>query len=234
MSRTDLARAILEGWEKALPLHALARPLALLAHIDGESIDRIAALTCGERDARMLRLRELALGTALDCEASCPRCGERLEFEVATEALRQPHGEAGRRYCAPLGRGMVDFRLPTTADLLEVRDIEDADARVRALLHRCVEDGATLEPDDVSALSERMSEADPQGDVRLALQCPACASSWDAPFYIAGFVWAEVERLALRLLDHVHILACSYGWTQDEILGLSATRRQYYLDRCAG
>jgi uncharacterized protein with PIN domain len=234
LSRTDLARAILDGWDDAQALGTLERPIALLARVSGEPFESIAALACGERDARMLSLRERALGTALDCEATCPRCDERLEFTAGSASLHFPHGDARRRHAMSVAGRDLAFRLPTTADLVAVGGIREADARMQALAHRCLEDGAELAPAELAAVSERMGEADPMSDIHLALECPECGHRWDAPFDITPFVWSEIDRLALGLMDQVHVLASVYGWTQDEVLTLSATRRQYYLDRCTG
>ena len=76
----------------------------------------------------------------------------------------------------------------------------------------------------------RMGDADPQADVQLALACPGCRHEWSAPFDIATFFWSELKARAEMLLREVHELAAAYGWSENEILGLSAARRAAYLE----
>jgi hypothetical protein len=87
-----------------------------------------------------------------------------------------------------------------------------------------------LDEDTVTALSERMSELDPQGDVQLALNCPLCSHHWDAPLDIVSFVWGEIHAWAVRLLHDVHALALAYSWRESDILAMSPWRRQAYLE----
>jgi hypothetical protein len=75
-----------------------------------------------------------------------------------------------------------------------------------------------------------MAASDPVAEVLLDLRCPLCAHSWQALFDIASFLWMEISAHARRLLREVDALARAYGWGEAEILGLSATRRQAYLE----
>ena len=72
--------------------------------------------------------------------------------------------------------------------------------------------------------------ADPQASVRLALTCPACAHGSERPFDVVAYLWIEVDAWARRTLAEVHALAAAYGWSEREILALSARRRQLYLE----
>ena len=74
-----------------------------------------------------------------------------------------------------------------------------------------------------------MADADPQADVQLAMTCPTCGQTRKAAFDIASFFWSEIERWSLRMFREVHTLATAYGWREKEILGMSAWRRQVYL-----
>jgi len=109
----------------------------------------------------------------------------------------------------------------------------------RRLLERCVQralrNGESIPggeiPDGVAdAVSERMAEADPQADVRLALACPECGHRWQAVLDVVSFLWAEIHAWAIRLLRDVHVLAATYGWREVDILALTPWRRQAYLD----
>ena len=49
-------------------------------------------------------------------------------------------------------------------------------------------------------------------------------------FDIVSFFWTELEVWVARVLSDVHTLAQAYGWSEHDILSLSLTRRQCYLE----
>jgi hypothetical protein len=107
----------------------------------------------------------------------------------------------------------------------------DAERGLRKLVERCVvEASGELSPAVVETLSRAMLEADPQAEITLALECPACGQRWQALFEIAAFLWNELAAQARRLLHEIDALARAYGWNEREILSLSAVRRQSYLE----
>jgi len=78
-----------------------------------------------------------------------------------------------------------------------------------------------------------MLEADPRAEITIRLTCPACSHEWDLLFDIADFFWTEIAAKGHRLLREIDVLARAYGWTEREILSLSAQRRQTYLELLA-
>jgi hypothetical protein len=107
------------------------------------------------------------------------------------------------------------------------------------LLRRCLlsvdDHGAALDADRlphevVTAVADRMAEADPQADTELRLRCEVCEHGWSALFDIPSFLWTELDAWARRALYDVHTLARAYGWTESDILRLSPRRRQHYLE----
>src|SRR5512139_1477437 len=85
--------ALLAAWERTLRLTRPWREVALLSAVTGAPAEELARLPVGERDRRLLLLRERAFGGRLECESSCPACGARLEFELEAESLRLPTGD---------------------------------------------------------------------------------------------------------------------------------------------
>jgi hypothetical protein len=81
----------------------------------------------------------------------------------------------------------------------------------------------------MSAVAQKMSDADPQADVHTGLTCPECGHHWEAVFDIVSFFWEEIENWIRRTLREVHLLASAYNWRESDILALSPWRRQYYL-----
>jgi hypothetical protein len=235
---------LLEVWERGLAAPPVERMLALLqvANPD-QSADDLARLTIGQRDGQLLTLREWTFGDRLVSVATCPRCGARLELDFAVGDIRaEPPGSDAELVLLAAGY-TVAFRLPTSRDLAPLATATDLALARRALLARCVLDareGDEPRPADqlpetvANALARRMAEADPQADVQLALTCPTCGHAWHEAFDIVSFFWSEIDAWAARTLRDVHVLASRYGWSEADILTISAWRRQTYLDLISG
>ena len=240
------AARLLEVWERGRLLSGNRRALLLLEEAwSDESPTGLARLPVGRRDARLLTLRTRLFGSTLHSVSSCPECGEALEWSQSADELRATGaddpvetGEAG--LVVEEADYSVRFRLPTTEDLLAVGQ---GGGGARALLERCVEEarqvGRTLAVDDlpedvVAAIGREMERADPQAQVTLRLECPSCGHRFENVFDIVSYLWAEIDRWARRLLDDVHLLASRYGWSEAEILAMSAWRRDAYLTRIRG
>jgi hypothetical protein len=242
---------LLDVWEAGEGQPLAWRALSLLAAAY-PAVDRegLLAWSVGRRDLYVLALRAACFGRDVESVADCPVCGERLEiaFDVAdivapvTEQIPAPEdpimdGGAPQVTADWNGRALR-FRLPNAGDLVALSHCRDLDEGRRLLLHRCSLDANGAEVDGlpepvVEALAQRMADADPQADVRLALTCPLCDHAWMATFDITAHLWAEVDAWARRTLLEVHTLARAYGWCEAEILALSPQRRQRYLELIA-
>ena len=237
------AAELLAAWDEASAQPPARRAIRLLAAgWPGTPSELWLRGTVGDRDARLLSLREELFGHQLEVVARCPSCGESLEVELRTDDVRAPAPPGGRLLCVEAGGCRVEGHLPTSADLIEVGGLAPEEARA-ALLSRCIEvaqrgggdvDAAALPADVTQALARAMAEADPQADMNLSLSCPACQHRWSMPFDILSYLWDEVEDWARRLLREVHALASAYGWSERDILGMSARRRRLYLELSGG
>lgn len=243
------ATELLAVWERGLSQTPVERALALLgAACAGEPTEALARLSVGERDARLLTLREWTFGRQLTSLVSCPACGEQLELNLDADELHAtPSSDAGAgaalKSVEPLTMTTagyeVSFRLPNSLDLSAVADAAGVGDAAATLLERCLVEArrgdercaaAALPPEVAAAVAARMGEADPQAELSFALKCPACGEDWQAPFDIESFFWAEIGAWARRILGEVHVLASSYGWREADILNMSARRRQFYLE----
>jgi hypothetical protein len=86
-----------------------------------------------------------------------------------------------------------------------------------------------LEDAALAALSEALLAADPMVDLEFAVKC-MCGHRWTTLLDPAVFVWSEVSAAAARLLREVDRLARAYGWSQGDILEMSAARRGAFLE----
>ncbi len=227
---------ILKVWEEGQGEHHLDRALTfLLAAFPDTTRDKLAELSIGQRDAYLLRLREMTFGNKLRCFAQCPGCKERLEFEMKTTDIRALPDEKNQEF--EIDDFNVKYRMPNSLDLAAIAGCNDAETARSMLGQRCVQamrDGVEVDFGELPALAKEklaahMAEQEPTSDVVLSLNCPACGHQWQTVFDIVSFFWAELNVEARRLLYDVHVLALAYGWRESDILSMSDTRRQFYL-----
>ncbi len=249
--RALTASELLDVWERGLVEPPFRRALMLVAAASPETPNgALARLSIGKRDARLLKLREWTFGPCVNGVEACPACREQLEFtfnvaDLGAEATIQlsdsrSNGEEGPEgFSVSVGGYEVGFRLPTSSDLCATAGNGEVSAVREVLLQRCISlvrhngEEASLGqlPSAVTdAVVERMAEADPMANIRLALCCPACSYQWQPIFDIVSFFWSEINAWAYRFLREVHTLASVYGWCEKDVLAMSDWRRQVYLE----
>jgi len=247
--RAISASDLLEIWElgrsKTPPQRALAILEFALPHA---SVLNLSQLSIGQRDMYLLRLRELTFGYQLKGLADCPECHERLEFALAardfydpiiarvdSETIEPVSSEASFHVDAYEMR----YRLLTSADLIALSEQRDVTTARQFLLETCLVSvckdglpikGSDLPSDVLNTLVEEMGQADPLANLTLLANCPACGHIWHILFDIVSYLWNEINAWSLRLMREVHILASAYGWSETDILSMSAWRRQQYLE----
>lgn len=236
---TELSASdLLKIWERAASQPPARRSFLLAAGACGDP--RAAAeMSIGQRDWALMLLRRQLFGDRIEGLTECPACQGRVEvcFEVSQIAL----GHEAAIAPAPLSsQGYeVQWRLPTCGDLAELAD-EISPQRLRqGMLERCLFDIrweqrpinlADCPPALIEDVCQAMAEADPLGDIRLDVTCPECVVSWKSSFDIGAFLWREVDAWARRLLHDIYRLASAFGWSERDILAMSARRRGMYLD----
>ena len=227
-------------WEAGNGQPLIDRALTLLAGACPESSrEQLAALTISRRDSQLLELRKRTFGDTLNAFSECPQCGGYLEIHFTTPPIKTASDESQDILDVKAHGLTVKLRLPNSVDLAEAISVGDIEHAREVLLGRCViearRENMTIAADElpqevIEEINRRMVSSDPAAEVRLDLQCPLCAHSWRALFDIAAFFWTEISAHARRLLREIDALARTYGWCEAEILGLSATRRQAYLE----
>src|SRR5438067_5829043 len=87
--RSLSAIELLDVWERGLNQSLAGRALTLLAAGWPEMEPQaLASLSIGERDARLLTLREWTFGSKLASRVVCSSCSESLEVNFETASLR--------------------------------------------------------------------------------------------------------------------------------------------------
>lgn len=231
------------AWEQGLDQNLITRNLLILAKAcEGASLNDLARLSIGERDARLLQLRQTVFGHKMHQTAACPACHEKTEWETYTSQLSVQQFDqsfTAKTYTTHHQDYHITYRLANSLDLLSIiqKKLPPEEAQ-NTILTGCLLEVKKMEPEVnvdnipvsvLQAVEEEMSLQDPQADIQFDLTCPACSNQWQANFDILNFFWAEVNNWAQRLMQEIYYLARFFNWSENEILALSPRRRQLYL-----
>jgi len=238
---------LLSAWERGQGQPRWRQALVWLATMRSEDgPEDETQLSMGERDARLLTVREQLFGLRLDSLTSCPACEEVVELSFSTHDIRceppqQKESESGSMSISVEGY-VVECRLPNSLDLAAIDNMSSLSEARMQLLTRCLlalrRDGQEIASPDarllpelvIDAIAARMADADPQANTQLLLHCPACGHQWQAGFDIAAYLVSEMTEWGQRVFGEVHTLALAYGWRETDILAMSPTRRRIYLE----
>lgn len=238
-------RDLLAFWEIGLGKPLIERSLWLIS-LTHPAFDfsRVAAMPIGERDAHLLTIRENLFGPVFNNTADCPKCRQKVEWETTVDAIRvlpPPSSMNGGLYSLEYDGNLIQFRLPNSADIMEVMALEKGISKEEVLLRRCIEPGSLPAaysnemPEALeNVLVQEMEACDPQSDIMMAISCPECRHNWDMTFDIMSYLWAEIEDLATHLLQDIFLLAKNFGWSEKDILEMGSFRRSLYLKMLYG
>jgi hypothetical protein len=235
---------LLDLWETGLARSPTEWALLLLARAFPDmQMESLAGLCIGRRDALLLSLRDQIFGPNLACVTACRSCGEQMELDFCSRDIMMLDGLDDTDLSGPFSLTMdgfeVKYRLPNSLDLLAIGGNKEVSFARHILIERCLlnacKEGQEVRADQLppvigNAISECMSQLDPQADLRLEMNCPSCGRSWLEIFDIVSFFWKEISAWAQRIFRDVGTLAGFYGWSEKDILAMSGYRRQIYLD----
>lgn len=241
--RVPHAADLLDAWDVGARASSAQRALLLLQTVRPESLEELSVMPLGWVAAQLLTLRGSLLGPTLVCLVSCRQCDTAIESQVEIAQLTalavedRPGSKASPALQFLQDGHLIEFRLPTSADLLKLQGDPREAGRALAqslVVHASHEGVAVLAADlpiAVSASLERsVLQHDPLAQIELGLACPTCQFAWSEPLHVTEFVWAELSAFAQGLLHDVARLASAFGWREADILGMSPTRRRFYLD----
>ena len=239
MSQALTDAQLLTIWERGLALGPTERALLTLAvaHPDCD-VDALRALPVGRRDAQLLELRVATFGPAMRCCVTCPRCRGSSEFDLDVSTLCTGVSCSCDVVNDEFEGSHVRARLPTSADLCAIERLGDPQAGEALLWERCIEirdqagqrlAAASIDSRLRARIETMLDECDPLLDLGFQVVCAECSLQWIAPCDAPHVLWLDLARSARELLMQVDALARAYGWTEEQILGLSPGRRQLYL-----
>jgi hypothetical protein len=218
----------------------------------------VRTLTVGDREALLLHLRRVTYGERLPCLLQCinSACGERMDLELkVAELLLEPYAASREWHEVAVSAAKKTYRMrlrvPNGLDQELVADrawtnVTDAE---NLLLQRCVESlSVESAPAEVSSpltmdewpaeladeIGQKFGELDPQAEILLSLQCPACERSFTGEFDAGAYLYRELRGHIPYLYREVHQMARSYHWSEAEILSMTPRKRSVYLNLLAG
>lgn len=222
---------LLALWERGAARHPLDRGALLTAFARPDlQPQAVADLPLGEVTASLLRLREASFGPQIHAHVDCERCGQRLSLTLDVRNLLQtmPNEDGPTRVVEVAG---LRLRLPSLRDLAAVANEPDAGRAARGLLECCTTQGdpAALSDPELRDAEGWLEALDPNADLAFSVHCESCGHQGAAQLDPSVLLWDEIDARARALLGEVHALARAYGWSEAEILALSAPRRAVYL-----
>lgn len=224
--RQTRARELLDGWEAFRGQPMPLRAAALAAMATDQPLADVLRWSVARRDQALFEFRGQLFGDGVEAVTSCPSCAEPLEMRLALAQIApQKAVSATAVQRLRVGRRRISCRLPSSEDLLAVASVTDIGDAREQLIARCVKCDDPAVREQAAALL-----ADHADDVQLDLTCPACGHAWHSAFDIAAFLWRELDDWAHRTLHEIHAIASAYGWSEGQILALSARRRQTYVE----
>ena len=215
---------------------------ACLLDFHGRPFDerQIWSMTVSSRISWLLALAAIEDPRPFTLTFTCPGldCAQPIEVELTLDEVLSAAAEAPTEpFVVDVGTARYLLRRPTGADQLAWLDTtcDSQEQAERAMVASLIVEGPTREPgpEALAAIEACLDESDPLVRFTLTAVCPYCGVSGE---HEARLVEAALRTLSLaqaRLLADVHRLASAYGWTEDQVMRLSAWRRQAYLDLVA-
>jgi hypothetical protein len=247
--RSLSASDLLNVWEQGTGRTPVEQALMLLNMVFPQLAEGILArLDIVQRDRCLLYLHELTFGSRLKGQADCPACPERLELEFDMKDLHKsilplpdPEIMASLNPETSFSSNGYElmYRLPNSMDLRTLHEATNARSGRQQILEACIRSAQQnqkaiavdeLPSEVLNALVEHMNYTNPLANLTFTVTCPACGHTWEIIFDIVSFFWSEIHAWSLRLLREVHTLAAAYSWHEEDILAMSAWRRQKYLE----
>ena len=216
---------------------ALAAALQHLNHLEATPT-LIDTLSVGDRQFLVQQLAGWLEMDAVWMTAACARCGEQFDFPVRFSEL--PVKEAGAGYPfaqVATSRGSACWRVPTGADQKAVAAVLAEQDAARVLMARCLvkvsghDEGqiaqwvTELSDDDRRQVEASLEAVAPEVTTVVQVSCMAC--SQDSQVGIDPYLCLQHRHEAISA--DIHTIACTYHWSEAEILALPQKRRQRYL-----
>jgi hypothetical protein len=202
----------------------------LLVQVDSAA-PKASALTASDRDRLLAAVYERSFGPRIQSTTRCAGCDQLFDLEFSIEQLRgvldaPPPDDISQHDGIFRTRSGVRFRLPTGEDEMAA-SAAAPDQAVRVLTERCILDAAA----DVSidAIEDMIEAVAPVLDIDLNAVCPECGHEQTVHFDMQFYLLRAIEQNRAQVTRDAHLLATTYRWSYQEILGLPRSVRQAFV-----
>lgn len=203
--------------------------------VQGPGLD-VSSLPVGDIDLLVVARRREHSGDSLVAEGACGRCHAAVDVQFSLAAYADHHRPRVPRTVTEeavgwwrLTRHEVSVRVPSAADVLAAADADDPRGELLARCVRGPRGSATKR-----AAERAMASLGPTLRADVVGTCPDCGADVVLDVDARELCLAELRFLAAAVYDDVHLIASSYGWSEDVILDLPSARRRRYADLIAG
>ena len=159
------AAELLDAWEACQALPSPQRSLALLlAALPEVSVQELAHEPVGQRDGRLLTLREQVFGRQVAALATCQKCGLQVDLAFATTDIRAPEAAPDATAVVQVDGYRAVVRPINSFDLMELQAADGLTITANASDSECGSGGGSRS--EAVPMSDRMSERIPECSLR--------------------------------------------------------------------
>ena len=204
--------------------------------------DMIRSLLVGDRDYLLLKLCQISLGNRVQVVLACPdsTCGSRMDVDFELDRIPIERRELQPFYQMRINDNDISFRLPRGEDQEAASawanvgngcEMEEIEARVFA---RCLISTDAGQPMDIDsslrdAVEQEMERLSPKVEFGIDAVCPECVQPFSASFDPASFFVDQIWKAHTDFERDIHLLSFYYHWPLADLLSMTRTRRQRYL-----
>jgi hypothetical protein len=83
-------------------------------------------------------------------------------------------------------------------------------------------------------IDDTLEMADSLTALSLSTRCPVCEAENDIPLDLESRLLTLLATRQLQFLEHIHLIASVYHWSEQDVMQLPAARRNFYITRITG
>lgn len=220
-------KAVLDLYASLCELRPADRPVAALEALSSRSghANGMSAMTLGDANRLFWSLRPSGRAP-VQSQLQCVGCGDWLELPLPA-GFAVPDSRKDRVTIEHDGRTYT-LRQPTHADLVTGMEAGGPPKFPVEVLSP----GAPWKDADFrDKAAMALDKADPGLDLVFDVTCEQCGTETRGQLDPFAFFWSALKVRANALLNEITRLASAFGWSEQDCLAVSPSRRRLYLER---
>lgn len=214
----------------------------------GFAADTIWQWTVKRRLQALLAIASASFGNRLNLTLYCQQagCGEQLETELQLEDFIDTD-DRGSIHCEPEPGVSLTLRLPVGLDqiLWQQYVCEQGSDGLSEYMCRTLIVSADEEMESTAtdlrisdswlqSIDNALEQADSLTALSLSTRCPVCEAENDIALDLEHRLLSLFAMRQRQRLEHVHLIASVYHWSEQEVMQLPTARRNFYVERITG